>query len=111
MRIVSRKIFLTLPAGTAYCKGKPWVFEGLSFKGNSYSNDWSYLHPEWVDANDCGEAFGRLEDMLNAGASHPMATAYGRDGCFDDEDVFMIFEASDLDKLAELIGEARKNFN
>lgn len=108
MRIVNRETFLTLPEGTAYCKGKRWAFDGLCFKGDSRGNDWSYIHPEWVDANDSGEAFDRLEEMLSQGASYPMNTAYGRDGCFDDEDIFMIFEADDLDRLAILISEARQ---
>lgn len=106
VRIVDRKTFLSLPAGTAYCKGKKWYFESLAFKGESLPNDWLYIDPAWVDANDSGEAFDRLEEMLESNVSYPMETDCRRDGLFDEAAVFMVFEDNDLKQLFALLAKA-----
>jgi hypothetical protein len=106
MRVVDRKTFLTLPEGTIFCKGVQWAFESLCIKGESLGNDWLDLDPTWVGAKDGGEASERLDEMLVFGASYPMEEAYGRDGCFDDSDVFLVFERDDLVKLREHLDRA-----
>ena len=106
MKIVNRETFLKLPEGTIFAKGKPWYFSGLSIKADSLPNDFIYLDPHWVDAHDSGEAANRLDEMLATGCSYPMQDDFGRDGCFDDEDIFMIFERDDLLKLRDFIDSA-----
>lgn len=106
MRVVNRETFLKLPAGTVYAKGVPWSFNSLCFKGESLGNDWYEHDPAWVEANDSGEAFDRLERMLHQGASYPMEDAEGRDGLFDADAIFLIFEKADLEKLRGLIDNA-----
>lgn len=107
MRIVRRAEFMRLPAGTAFQKGKRWYWGGLCFKTDDvYSNDWRYVTVDDVDADDSGEAFERLEEMLSAGTSYPMADASTRDGCFDDEDLFLIYDAEDLTKIEEMFASA-----
>jgi hypothetical protein len=107
MRCVDRKTFLSLPAGTIYCKGKQWFFEGLCIKGDSIGDiDWYEHDPAWVDADDSGEAFDRLEKMLTAGASFPMQDSECRDALFDKEAIFLIFERDDLQKLRGYVDTA-----
>lgn len=106
MKIYRRKEFLDLPEGTIYAKGKRWYFDGLRIKGESYPNDWRYLDPMWIDAQDSGEAFERLEEMLETGASYPMEEATSRDGLFDGEDIFLVAERADLEKLRAMIDTA-----
>ena len=107
MRVLNRKDFLALPADTIYAKGQPWAFTGLRIKGDTIGiNDWAYLDPAWVSANDSGEASCRLDEMLGAGASYPMEEDYGRDGCFDEDEVFLVFERTDLEKLRGMIDAA-----
>lgn len=108
MRIYRRKEFLALPAGTAYCKGKEFVFEGLTFKGEGYgmANDWFVFDPAWVDGQDSGECLHRLDEMLQAGASYPMQDSICRDGLYDDDAIFLVFERADLMKLREHIDAA-----
>jgi hypothetical protein len=103
MRVVDRKTFLTLPAGTIYCKGVPWAFDGLCIKGDSLENDWIFLDPAWPSAHDSGEAADLLDASLADGSSFACETAYGRDGCFDDSDVMLIFEKGDLLALRSMI--------
>lgn len=106
MRVVDRKTFLTLPADTVYCKGVQWAFDGLCVKADSLENDWIYLNPAWASAHDSGEAMDLLERSLETGSSFECEDAFGRDGCFDDKDVFLIFEKKDLLQLRGYIDRA-----
>lgn len=106
MKVVDRKAFLALPEGTIYCKGVQWDFHSLCVKGETWGSDWTYWCPEWIDANDSSEAMNRLDEMLATGASYPMDDAYGRDGCFEEDAVFLIFEPDDLRRLSKFIMEA-----
>lgn len=95
-----------LPAGTIYAKGKPWCFDGFNVKDQTLRNDWVKLAPMWIEANDDGEQVERLTEMLETGASYPMDDSFGRDGCFDDDEIFLIPEKADLEKLKALIDAA-----
>jgi hypothetical protein len=106
MRVVDRKTFLALPAGTIYCKGVPWAFDGICIKDDSLANDWVYLDPAWPSAHDSGEAIDLLEKSLEAGSSFPCESDFGRDGCFNDDAVFLIFETDDLFTLKNHIETA-----
>lgn len=96
MRVVNRKTFLMLPPGTIYCKGVCWAFDGICIKDDSLENDWIYLDMAWPSAHDTGEAVDLLETSLKTGSSFPCEDAFGRDGCFQDEAVFLVFEKDDL---------------
>lgn len=109
MRIYTREQFLKLPAGTIYAKGKPWHFDGLNVKADTMGNDFVHLSPMWIEAQDDGEQWDRLDDMLKNGASYPMAESYGRDGCFDDEEIFLVPERKDLEALRGMIDAALEN--
>lgn len=106
MRIYSRKEFLGLPEGTIYAKGKRWYFNGFSVKGETFGNDWAELSVMWIDSQNDSDQWSRLEGMHEGGASYPMAEGYGRDGCFDDEDIFLVPERADLEKLRGMIDKA-----
>ena len=106
MRIYRRSEFLSLPVGTIYAKGTPWAFHGFSVKGETWGNDWLELSPMWIEAHDDEEQHERLEAMLEQGASYPMQESYGRDGCFDDEEIFLVPEKEDLEKLRAMVEAA-----
>lgn len=106
MRVVDRKTFLSLPAGTIYCKGVQWAFEGICIKDDSLQNDWIYLNPAWPAAHDSGAAMDYLETSLADGASFACEDAFGRDGCFDEDAVFLVFEMDDLFALKNRIETA-----
>jgi hypothetical protein len=106
MRVVDRKTFLTLPAGTIYCKGIQWAFDGLHIKDDSLENDWIYLDMAWPNAFDAGDAVDILQRSLATGSSFECEDAFGRDGCFNDDAVFLIFEKGDLIALRGRIEQA-----
>jgi len=60
------------------------------------------------EAVDSGEWDDKCEQMMD-GESIPMTDDfYGRDGCFDDKDIFLVFEKDDLHKLKSIVDEAIK---
>ncbi len=112
MKIVNREQFLAMPAGTIYAKGERWLFNGLEVKGESHPNDWWSLDPSWIGGDkveDSCDAFDALEDMLKNGASYPMSCSQSRDGLFDEDDLFLIFEEKDLLELRGHIDTAIYN--
>jgi len=110
MRIYRRAEFLKLPEGTFFCKGEPWVFGPLSVKGETVTfdggRDFFYQHFDWVDGDDAGECFDRLERMLAHGEAYPMINGITRDGGFNDAALFLVYEKADLLRIREMIDAA-----
>lgn len=92
-----------------YSHGTQWNFGALCVKGDtlSHGNDWFELSLDWIDGNDSGECFDRLDRMLNDGASFPVQNSECRDGLFgSDSDIFLVWERPDLEFLASLTARA-----
>jgi hypothetical protein len=110
MKIYRRDEFLKLPAGTIFAKGKPQYFESLSVKADSLPNDFVYRQLVWFESHgDTGDEFDlglRFDAMVEIGASFPMEQSYGRDGCFDNDDLFLVYERADLLELRGVLDEA-----
>lgn len=113
MRIVNRKTFLEQPAGTLYSKYQPIIMEDLCIKGESLitesSNDF-YYQP----LNDSIECHSSEEyhDLFEAAQKHNKSLEMNfnseyRDGLFDEDQLFAIWEALDLDKLIVRLHQAR----
>lgn len=103
MKIINRKNFLNLPEGTVYCKGKRWYWEQLSVKGESLDNDWYYLQIDQIPAHDSSEWVDNQERMLETGESMPIQITKSRDGLFEDDDIFLIYEEADLKLLKDCL--------
>ena len=90
MKIVNREIFLQMPIGTVYQKYKPCVIEShLSIKGESIENDWFYQPLNSVDAtNDPFDEPNELD-----------LSSQFRDGYFDEDQLFVIWSADEVDML------------
>ena len=112
MRVVTRKTFLTLPDGTLFCKGKPWAFEELAVKtasrigeGNDLG-DFCYQSFRDIPCADSGEYIDRLEMMLNEGKSYPLELdSSSRDGCFDNDDIFLVYDYEDIVRLRDYLSD------
>jgi hypothetical protein len=114
MKIFNRSKFLELPAGTIYAKGIKWAFERLCIKGDSISSYDGQLI-DWAEFDPCGikwDEYGsfpveKMEEMLLTGSSCPCDDdGYGRDGCFDDDQIFLVFEKDDLIWFRSMIDAA-----
>ena len=111
MRVYNRQDFMNLPEGIIYTKGKPWYFGDMTVKGETITSggkhiDWVCLNLDGVEANDCGQLTDRLDEMLKKGVSYPIETGYGRDGFYDKDDLFLVYERADLEKLKGFIETA-----
>ena len=111
MKIYRRAAFMELPAGVLFSKGKPWWFDGIYVKGDSINfkdaiGDFGSLNLASIESHDSGELVERFEKMLEEGASFPMEDAYGRDGLFDQDDLFLVWERADLEQLQRIVAGA-----
>jgi hypothetical protein len=107
---MKRQEFLRLPTGTLFSPMlQKWVFGELSVKGETLDlgnevGDFLELGLNWIDGTDTGEVCDRLDAMLaDSSVSYPLQSAYGREGLFDNDMVYLVYEKADVAALmAEL---------
>lgn len=109
MKVVCRHDFLSYPEGTIYSKGKEWYFDHLLIKGKTLQDspedigDFYSMNLSWAAGNDSGECFDMLEKSLKTGSSFECDESWCRDGCFDVDDLFLVYEEADLLVLNEYV--------
>ena len=101
MRIVNRQEFLQLPSGTVYSKYKSMgMISGLYEKFQSSTNDWVYQDLiSCIDADSSAELFDLMDAAMNGKEFSLDLDCGERDGCYDESDMFAIYDKKDLDKL------------
>lgn len=121
MRIVNRQQFMELPSGTIYRKfTTPYAFQEIEVKFDSYTlPNGKYIDPSTgqcsdfvcmglaeVEWDETSQMFERLDEMMEQGASYPLdLDCAGRDGCFEPEAMFLVFERDDVIKLRDFLTE------
>lgn len=105
MRIVNREEFLKLPSGTMYAKYQPRCIDELEIKRETVVGvDFHTQGLIGIASANCREHSKRLGEMEN-GAQHPIDfESYGRDGLFDQDQLFMVLGIDDVKALHALIG-------
>ncbi len=108
MKVLNKKDFLKMPAGTFFCVGTQWVFGGLCLKGESWhgSGDFLYVDVCKIAAYNDKERIDRLEDSLEKGLSWCINQDISRGGMHNDDDIFLVYEKEDLEILRSLINAA-----
>lgn len=113
MRIVGKQEFYTLPEGTVYSRYLPQVFDGLYVKQETIEHfgkpaDFIYQSLlDTVESNDFGEMSDILDNALKTGQSFKMDyDCTMRDGLFDDDQLFAIYEPDDLKGLISVLEAA-----
>jgi len=109
VKILNRQQFLALTDDVLFSKYKPCYFENIEIKHQSLeSND--YIYQNIVDAIDCNSSdeFSYKLELAENGASIDLDfNCAGRDGCFDDDQLFAVWEKKDvqmlINKLSTLI--------
>lgn len=101
MRIVNRQSFLALPAGTLFSKFQPVIFGELNIKGESTPNDFYYQDIAGAVACDNSDEFmDILERAIRTGESFDLnLECMGRDGLYDADQLFAIWEPKDVTAL------------
>ncbi len=112
MRLFSRDAFMALPAGVIFAKGTPCAFGDIAVKGDTIVSDgraidFAVLHLVGIDSFDTGEMIERYTRMEEFGEGFPCNEDYGRDGCFDSDAWFLVWEDDDLRKLSKIVDSAR----
>lgn len=118
MRIYNRVEFMKLPEGTLYVKGSPHAYgNSLCVKGETLQDmdgkdsDWFHRDLTEVEAQRSDQAMDRMDEMLEKGASYPVSAGTGRDGCFDPNDTFLVYEKADLDEMMQVLHRAGGEFD
>lgn len=123
MKLLSRAQFLELPEGVFYAKnpqhGTDGVtsvslcFDALEVKGETCRSadgraiDWRSLSLNIWDFHDSNDMHDHWEAMRSKGVSMPFNDGMTRDGLFDEDDLFLVYERADLDALAKLVEAAK----
>lgn len=112
MKIVDRKTFIAMPANTLFSKYEPCFFGELEIKGESIGEIDFYVQQivDAVDANNTEELDEILFDAEENKTSFKMDfSCEGRDGLFDDNQLFAVWERDDvialIERLRAVIGD------
>lgn len=103
MRIVTRDEFLKLPKGTLFAKFQPNVFDDYCIKDETIGDIDFFYSPLWpqLDTEDSNQTDLMLDELINdPNLSKPVVyNNLFRDGCFDEDQLFAVFDASDVKAL------------
>lgn len=102
MRIVNIEEFMNLPKGTVYSKYEPCIFNGLMIKReNSGLIDFFYADLIGnVDCQDSNDYFDKCDEAQKSGISLKLDfEIMGRDGMFDKNQLFAVYEKYDVENL------------
>jgi len=104
MRIINRTEFLKLPEKTLYRKYQPQTYGELSIKYGSLAND-------YVDVELVGDIEGTDSSDSNSGAHDYYKNTSSvfrfdyegtcRDGLYDDDQLFAVYDNTDIEQLIE----------
>lgn len=107
MKIINKETFLKLPAKTIYSEYEPCIFDGLFVKGDTWPCD--YLEQNIIGNVYCSssEEFSRiLVQSEETGHSFNLDfDCNGRNGLFDDKQLYAIYEKEDLENLIAVLEE------
>jgi hypothetical protein len=107
MKIVDRKTFLAMPPGVVFNKfsfgnlGEPCI------KGETWGNDFLV---QYLDTLECDPGIEYLNTRfrLEKGESIPLDfNCQGRDGLFEDEQLFAVWDGTDVAALIERLTACR----
>jgi len=104
MYIVNLEQFRALPPYTVFRKYEPCIAGDLSFKFDTWEHDFISMTVEFPESNSSDELFARLDEMERTGCSYQLdVDCAGRDGLFEKDQLFLIYDAADLTALRGLI--------
>jgi hypothetical protein len=108
MKIVNREAFLAMPPGTLFAKFDPHAFGEVQIKADTCGNDFvcNSLIPGFEGCIESGDYFSVLDRMMDGEGSPPLEyDSYGRDGQFDRDQLFAVFEPRDVKALMDHLTE------
>lgn len=110
MKILSRKEFMEMPAGTVFSYYRPCVFTGLHIKDSAPEAgypDFSMSDLIGAVENDSSDDYSVKCERMEKGESLPVDFELsGREGLFDDKLKYAIYEPADVQKLIQRLQES-----
>lgn len=104
MKLVDRKTFMSMPAGTLFRKvPEPWIIEPLSIKGDTMGADFGYMELAQPETFSGEDFIAPLHDLEVGGSRKLETDGYGRDGVFQDTDMFLVLDDDDRRALVEIL--------
>jgi len=111
MKIVDRKTFLAMPEDTLFSKYQRCCCDGLCIKGETIfhddeASDFCYSDITMgIESHDSEDEVDKLIDSEVHGTSIPMNfDEISRDGCYDKDQLFAVWEDADVVQLILRIG-------
>jgi hypothetical protein len=110
MKIISRKEFMKMPIGTIFSYYEPSCFRELMVKASDlteWENDFLYDNIIGAIKTVSSEAFSVKCDLMEVGESVSMDFEKTlREGLFDEDQLFAIYEKEDVGKLIKRLQES-----
>lgn len=115
MKIVSKSELVKMPKGALFAdfrngpdrmwtKGPEFILVGPSrFSYNEEPNDFYYISLDTPDHHDTGELFQRCDDMAANGTSYPVDLVIQREGLYDSNRRYIVWEADDVARIINLL--------
>ena len=107
MRIINLEEFRKMPENTIFMKFQPDVFESLAIKGETWDVD--FLYSSITDDLVCRSS-DEYSDLLDSARLHGKSIKVGfdnegRDGCFDNDQLFAVYENDDILGLISVLNK------
>jgi hypothetical protein len=100
VKIVDRAAFLAMPKGTVYAKYTPSYFNDLAIKDDTLTGGTDWFYQDIIGSiycNDTGDFCDQLDASQVDGLSVRMDfEALGRDGLFEKDQLFAVWEPEDV---------------
>ena len=112
MKIVDRRTFLAMPGGVLYSNYEPCFFGELCIKGATVAGN-DFCVQQIADAGKCHDR-GEFADVLFDAAANGTSFALdfaceGRDGMFDEHQLFAVWEPQDVAALIARLQQVTPN--
>lgn len=104
MRILNRKEFFEMDGEVVFAKFRPQICESLGIKVGHMGQDFVFQDLDPCGAIDSEGDTDLFDKLIAMEDDHSVREdvdfyQYQRDGCFDQDQLFMVFDRSDVRKL------------
>lgn len=101
MKIVNLDQFLAMPPGTVFAKYVPCIFEDLMIKGDTLPAPRDFCYQDIIQIESGPDSSGpdALFVAENGGSVSLDLDCQGRDGCFEADQLFAVYEKRDVLQL------------
>jgi len=102
MKIINLTEFRGMPQGTVFCKYDPCCFGELQIKGETWDSDFiSAPLTGVIESEGSSDMFEKLIQYEKTKESFSLdIECYGRDGLFEPNQLFAVYEKKDIAQLA-----------